>query len=341
MRIFCLDLHIGPVRDFKTIVQSVRPDIEIVVWNLSGHMWVFGETTSSVDIISNATDWFDFDETLIQKFQDRYDSFLSEFDAFFVAHAFSTLMVYEKYNKPIYCWNTCRYDLPFNFVHKNPAMLDPYHQCIRRLHTAGLLRGFANNLADQEYIRLGTGVTLPLLPTLGDYTGIVHRPTVNKFLWYSDQPAPFMLPNLLALKQQGYSWSSLGSYRGIIHIPYEISTMSIAEHYTAGIPIFVPSKAFLKQLWVNGAPWQSMSAYWGKSAPRYFDGCHTMNFWIDRADFYNNEWMPYVYTFNSYSQLTTMLQTFRDETREKRLDWLKTRRVRVLNAWKECLHTMD
>lgn len=337
MRIFCLDFHIGPVSDFKRILAEIRPDTEFVIWNLSFHTWVLGESPANVDVIRGAQDWFTFDSNMIQRFQERYDSFLSGFDAFFVAHAFSMLMVYEKYNKPVYCWNTCRYDLPFNFIHKNPSMLEPYNACIRRLHESGHLRGFANNLGDQAYFRLGTGVMLPLLPSLGEYAGIVHSPTTNRFLWYSDRPMPLMIPNYLAPKQRGFTWKSLGAYRGIIHIPYEISTMSLFEHYASGIPIFVPSKSFLKQMWVSGVPWQSMCAYWGSSAPACFSECQQMDFWIDRADFYNPEWMSYVYTFNSFHHLQQLLRTFQDPWYSDRMAFIQTRRNRILEGWKTCL----
>ena len=39
------------------------------------------------------------------------------------------------------------------------------------------------------------------------------------------------------------SWEHLYSYRGIIHIPYNISTMSIFEQKAAGIPLFFPNKS--------------------------------------------------------------------------------------------------
>ncbi|MCJ7767674.1 hypothetical protein MUP79_04735, partial [Candidatus Bathyarchaeota archaeon] len=36
--------------------------------------------------------------------------------------------------------------------------------------------------------------------------------------------------------------------KGIIHMPYECSTMSIFEQYSANVPLFFPSKSFLKEL---------------------------------------------------------------------------------------------
>ena len=47
---------------------------------------------------------------------------------------------------------------------------------------------------------------------------------------------------------QNYKWEDLYKCKAMLHLPYEISTMSIFEQYSANIPLIFPSKVFLKKL---------------------------------------------------------------------------------------------
>jgi hypothetical protein len=107
-----MDAHIGVSSDLKNIFLGIDPNIDIVEWNISDHNWVLDRKMCVPEIINRDT-WQYLDSDKIKKFQDKYDNFLKGFDGFITGHVLAFSMIYEKYNKPIYSSNTCRYDLPF------------------------------------------------------------------------------------------------------------------------------------------------------------------------------------------------------------------------------------
>lgn len=326
MKLFALDLHISVIADIKDILK----DHEITEWSLSGHNWVFGRQPANPDVI-NRSNWKELTPDRIRAFQDRYDSFLSQFDGFIVGYATSYCMLYEKYDKPIFGVTACRYDIPF-CVTKDKETREQYHTCLQRMLEKKQLHIVANNKADQEYFRLGTGFTIPILPSLCRYTGMKHNPVHPTFMWYSDAVDMPKHP-LITARPEVFEWSDLCTYRGIIHLPYEVSTMSMYEQYQAGIPMFLPSKILLKMLWKTGSRWQSTSPYWDGQEPPELEPTRSMQFWIDRADFYDSDNMRGIYFYETFYDLFKMLQNFTDPLRSERLAWIAERETKTVEAW--------
>lgn len=319
MKAFCMDVHISVIADFK----SANPDINVTDWCLSGHHWVMNRRQDSPEYI-NAQTWKHLNMGMIQSFQDKYDSFLSQFDMFIVCHCASFAMIYEKYNKPILMINSCRYDLPFCFT-KDFEMLTHWHTCLERLNKKGLLTIVSNNRADQEYTRIGTGINPLYLPSLCLYTNTQYRPTKTTFLCYSGSTISHPLITQKAELGDGYSWNEIASYRGIIHFPYEVSTMSMFEQYTAGCPLFFPSKQF----WKSIQSIQSTSAYWGNDIPIWLKSFRNPETWIELSDIYTLFSSPNTYYFDSIEDLYKLLETFQYRE-DSRTDYI----ARVQQGWK-------
>lgn len=301
-----MDLHISVIADFKNIF----PDIDITDWSLSGHTWVFKTHKHNHKHINEST-WINITINMIKQFQTEYDGFLQSFDGFICGHPNGFIPIYEKYNKPIIMINTCRYDLPY-CISKNYEMLKFYNDCIKRIHEKGLLIAVSNNKADQKYTLLGCNILTKHIPSLCAYTGIRYNPTRTTFLCYTGN-----LPNhpLITKRSElgsSFQWSDIGNFKGIIHIPYEISTMSMFEHYSAGIPLFFPSK----QLMLEKYNVTSISEYWGKHLPSEYNQMSTQSAWIDMADYYNVFNTPNIYYFDSFEHLIILLETFiwKDDT---------------------------
>lgn len=293
-----MDVHISIIEDFK----KNCPDIEVIDWCLSGHAWVM-KRPQDCPLHINASTWRSLNPTMIEAFRKQYDGFLRTFDVFIVGYASCFAMIYEPYGKPILMMNAVRYDVPFCWT-GDRVMLHAYHDCLRRLHDAKRLHSVSNNKADQLYLQLGCGLTSQFLPSLCLYTGIRYAPTRDTFLVYSGKTPPH--PLITQKPAQHFEWSDLGTFRGIIHIPYEISTMSMFEHFSAGLPIFVPSKTF----WKATPAIQSMSAYWGDRAPNRFDPLRDPSVWIDHSDVYTTFSSPNTHLFDSFEHLFAILEGF-------------------------------
>ena len=123
-------------------------------------------------------------------------------------------------------------------------------------------------------------------------------------------------------------------FKGIIHFPYEASTMSIFEQISSEIPLFFPSKIFLKYLWENKIIHNQMN-YWSNCIlPPYLESTKNIKFWIERADYYELEGYYY---FNSIEHLFHMLTNFKDELYEIRTEFIKKRKLNTVNAYKNIL----
>ena len=294
-----MDLHISVIEDFKNLF----PEFDITHWCLSGHAWVFDRITKFPDIINPKT-WQQIDNQMILTFQNRYDDFLKSFDGFVCGHPNVFAMIFEKYNKPIILLNSCRYDIPFCWSRKLDV-LQQYKECLHRLENKKLLIAVSNNKADQLYTKIGCGINTHYVPSLCAYTGMKYKPVKNSFLCYSGNVDHQLITKKIELGRN-YKWEELCKFKGIIHFPYEISTMSMFEQFTAGIPLFFPSKQFM----LKNIDIQSISAYWSNSLPENLKQFSDKSVWIENADFYNVFQSPNVYIFESIPHLITLLETF-------------------------------
>lgn len=314
MRFFNLDLHISVISDLKNILVPLGH--EVFNWSLSGHNWVFGREVDNVEIIT-AQNWRDIDDTVINNFCRKYGDFLSTMDCFIVAFPMCFAMIFERYNKPIIALNCVRYDHPFCKPSK-VEMRHKLHECLKRLYQNKLLHVISNNYADLDYFRLGNPtIESRYIPSLCLYTGLGYPKNGNRFLVYQQQNENVVPVHPLLVKRSQighFKWDTIMQFRGIIHIPYEATTMSIFEHISSKIPLFFPSKSCLKTLCESGAVY-FQSDYWrvleNVDTPEDLKDTRSFDFWIDRADFYTLEGYYY---YDSIPHLMQMISEFSEDT---------------------------
>jgi len=331
-----IDLHISVIADIINVFKLVDENIQIEDWSLSGHVWVLNKQQKNLDIITPNT-WTYLNMNMINSFQEKYDTILNSFDGFICGHPNSFILLFEKYNKPIYVINTCRYDMPFCW-NNNYIMIEELHKCFVRVQDKKLLTFISNNKADNEYFKLGNPtITTKIIPSLCLYTNMCWNPKItnNLFLLYSGS-LPNNMNNMIINRSQlgRYNWDILMVFKGIIHFPYEVSTMSIFEQISSEIPIFFPSKKFLKYLWDNNLTHDQMN-YWSHHKhgiiPNYLNSTLDYDFWIEKADYYDLEGYYY---FDSYDDLFKLLSNFKDDLYEVRKEFIRKRKIKVINDYK-------
>jgi len=332
MKLFNIDLHISVIADIKDICKRVCPEIEIIDWSLSGHTWVFKKSRTNVNVLSQES-WKSLNLELIEKFQEEYDTFLQSMDGFIVCHPNSFALLFEKYNKPIIVINSCRYDMPYCW-NKDIGMISELNNCFSRLQDKNLLTFISNNEADNKYFRMANpDIKTYIIPSLCQYTDMCWNSSkkYDKFLVYTGKIPSHELLVTRGELGQAYSWQSLMNFRGIIHIPYEASTMSIFEQVSSGIPLFFPTKSFLKELWQTSQIKQMN--YWN-NPPSYLLETKTDKFWIENADYYKIEG---IYYFNSFEELFKILETFTDPLQSIRMKYIQKRNEEVYTLFKHIL----
>ena len=323
MKLFNIDLHVSVIGDMKNIFADLGHEVED--WSLSGHAWVFGRERSNIDVI-NHNNWRLIDKNMADSFYNRYKDELDKYDAFVVTHTPCFSMLYERFNKPIIVVCSTRYEEPFSsdmikWKKFNNFLIDGVDK--------GRIKLIANNKYDKKYTETFLDRRVELIPSLCEYTKAAYTGINKKFLYSSKYKTKIDLPRDVSLVDKdlelgpGYSWQDLFSYSGIVHIPYNASTMSIFEQYTANVPLFFPTMKFLTDLRSKNYDKGVMSELsWNQVfqlppgsiiGPMYEDPNNYLNNqvlmkWAELSDFYDQESMPHIQYFDSFEHLGHILR---------------------------------
>ena len=350
MKFFNLDLHISVIADLKYIFHNLGHTIDN--WSISGHAHIMGEPTKDVEFINQHT-WRMIDDNLVNNFYDRYKDELSGYDGFIVTHTPCFSLLYEKFNKPIIVVASTRYEEPFS---DDMIKWSKFNRYLQNGIDEGRIIPIANNKYDKKYTELYTQRSWQHVPSLCEYTEAKYTGEKENFLYSSKFKRIPTIPELLDKQVEfpgGYDWQQLANYKGIVHVPYNVSTMSIFEQYTSNIPLFFPSAKSLSSLreafpdngilsetsWnqVHGLPPNS-ALFCGIEDPNNYISLSSIMMWIHLSDFYDIDNMPHIQYFNSWDHLKEILKTTDlKETSLKMKSYNKIRKERVYNIWKQIL----
>jgi len=352
MKIFNLDCHISVIADLKQIFEGLGH--EVTSWSVSGHNWVFDRNPNEVDVINQHT-WMSLDKNMCDSFYERYKDELLVYDAFICTYPLTFSMLYEKFNKPIVLQIPIRYEVPF---HNDENKWNYFNEYLRNGIDKGIIIPVSNSEYDKKYFEFFVQRECKLIPNICEYTGANWNPIIDKFLYSSRLPIKF--DNSIVVDKSSlykYKWQDIANYKGIIIIPYNCSTMSIFEYYTSNIPIFCPSKDFMKQLHKKHQNFVLTELTWNKTFglpsgsiidcdrtndPNDYNNFDIMNNWIDFSDFYNHDWMPHIVYFHSFDDLISkMKNTDLKEVSMNMFEFNKMRKIKIYDMWKKILNKID
>ena len=357
MKFFNIDLHISVIADIKKIFTDLGHEVDD--WSLSGHAWVFGRQRKHIDII-NHTNWTSIDEKMCDAFYDRYSKELQKYDGFIVTHTPCLSMLYKKFDKPIIVVCSTRYEQPF---FSNMIKWKKFNNYLIEGADRGKIILLANNKYDKRYTELFLNREVKLIPSICDYTDSKYTGKNSKFLYSSKfKPQEVLKRNeLLTDKNEelapGYSWKELFSYSGIVHIPYNASTMSIFEQYTANVPLFFPTLEFLSFLRgkyysqgvMSELSWNQVFSLSSHSVigpmfddPNNYLDNNKMNEWTKLSDFYDAENMPHIQYFKSFEHLNYLLKTSDLEKISKNMQEHNiTRKMEIYKKWQQVIQNIS
>ena len=189
-----------------------------------------------------------------------------------------------------------------------------------------------------------TNIDWKYIPSLCNYTETKYNNKKNNYILFSKNKSINGLINKDYLGK--YRWSDLYEYNGIVHIPYNYSTMSIFEQYAANVPLFFPSKKYLTNLFVNKQAMTEISflqvfkkqpedllEVYGN--PNLYNNLNIFCDNIDLCDYYNQEWMPHITYFDSDEHLNDIfkninLQDITIKMQNKNIE----RKENIIKLWK-------
>jgi hypothetical protein len=159
---------------------------------------------------------------------------------------------------------------------------------------------------------------------------------------------------------KGYLYQDLGYYRGVVILPYQVSTMFLFELYRLNIPLFCPSKDLLIQwhrrspdfMWERIYGWPERFPGKAKSGNDVIDTAtlsadppdpnsntpQSFAHWIQFADWYS---LPHIILFDSFEDLLHKLKTTElFEVSEKMREYNRQERERLLEYWTQHFHRL-
>jgi hypothetical protein len=353
MKFFNLDCHISVIADLKKIFEDLGHSIDSK--SISGHNWIFGKNPDQIEVI-NSNNWWNLDQKLADDFYNTYKEELSEYDGFVLTYPPSFSMLFEKFEKPIIIQIPIRYEVPF---HNNQNNWIKFNNFLRKNIDKNIIFPVSNSLYDKKYFEYFVEKDCNYIPNICEYTKSKYDPINKKFLYSSkldiNLGSEFFNKKLLGK----YDWQDLANFKGIVLIPYNCSIMSIFEHYTANIPLFVPSINFMLELFKehknNGVlselTWNQVFNLPSGSIlfnnkknddPNDYNNTENIRRWIELSDFYNQEWMPYITYFDSFDDLKYKIKnTDLDSISNKMEEFNLKRKNLILDKWKDLLNRLS
>jgi hypothetical protein len=223
-----------------------------------------------------------------------------------------------------------------------------------------LIIPLANNKYDAAYCEYFTKRKWQVIPSLCEYTASSYTGGNSKFIYSSHFKRFFwdrQLVNKERVLKKGYQWQELADFKGIVHIPYNASTMSIFEQYTANIPLFFPSFDFMKTLRkkyyqqgvLSELSWNqviktssgSVLSEVDEQDPNKFIDNEVMMNWVKLADYYDTEMMPHVTYFDSFRHLKKLLKNSPlKQISAAMVVANKQRRELIYSSWRKIVNTL-
>ena len=113
-------------------------------------------------------------------------------------------------------------------------------------------------------------------------------------------------------------------FRGIIHLPYAWSTLSLFENLQNNLTYFIPSKKFLFEL-------SSKYNYW-------FQNINFLNKYIDCCEFYDVDNKDYINYFDNWDDLKNKINQLNFEEFRKKCDiWKEIHTNKYTERWKRII----
>jgi hypothetical protein len=348
MKFFNIDLHISIIADMKKIFTTL--DHEVRDLSLSEHTWVFNRKKDSVPMLDNGRWMHLTPEQFSYEFQQYKDTpMIKESDAFIVTYPPTFSLLYRFLDKPIIINNPIRYEWPFSFRKRD---WNYFNDFLRRGVDDGQIILVANNLYDKYYMEHFIEREVDHIPSICDYYETYYEENDSNFIYYSRDRISEFTNTKISYKDdlfKQHTHHDLVKFRGIIHIPYQISYMSIFEQYTSNIPLFFPTKELLLDLykskkynvlkevsWNNyfNQPNKSFIEYKQKYDPNDYLDIDAVEQWIQYSDFYDEDWMPYITYFSSLSEINDLVEQIDVNTISKKMSIFNLeRKKRIHMMW--------
>lgn len=316
---FNLDLHIGVIPDLEKEILAQGGDL--VRWSLSAHNHLVDGLSDSPHPVRhvNANTWKDLGETDIgQKFSRRYAKFISSFSGFIVTYSPTFAELFKDSVAPILIMAATRYETPFT---SNRNRWAKFNEFLSQQVATDRLILCANNQGDADYIHYFTGLVPRVVPSVCEKEGLrwtggsERRVIIGRVPGLVERIQHESGGRFEAVSVLGepYAWEDLLDCAEVLVLPQNISTMSLFELATAGVPVVIPDKKWMVELVrsypgllseLSFAALEKISCVGlAEDDPTNWQSEKYLDWWLDRADFYDAQLMPNVRLASNLEEL--------------------------------------
>lgn len=302
MNFLSIDQHIAVCSDVRYIFNQLGHTVTEM--SLSGHAPIIGKIQHKIDMLSGDEWGNSIRGRKFKEFADRYGKHLEKYDGFLCCYPPIFAMLYKHIDKPIIIDIPIRYECG---AECDAELWEEFNDYLREGVDSGKITLVANNRYDKHYAENFIKKPIVHIPSLCEYSGMSYNPINELFIYYSDvvreDKSGRMIKKHNALKA-GHAWQCIADFKGCIHYPYNISTMSTFEQYTANIPLFFPTEDYLLKLWENDQhvltqiSWKQQVPDGEPNSeikcasvydPNNYNDKETITSWIKYADFYSDD----------------------------------------------------
>ena len=384
------DFHITPIADLKYLFREFG--IRVIDKSFSGACRSMHTCANDTKAINggNAYHVGSYPERLSRQMFDAYkdDAEFKSVDAIVCFHPIATCQLYAPFNKSLIMISSTRYEhgqsdaenwLRFNYFLQLAAH-NPRH----------VIGG--NSVYDADYIKYFTDVDAVYIPSfcgqiaarynasgakrrseflLGHSHASLHKDTywggglvwgeMRQWIEEAQKASKDEAVRKLVLKGISelyghYEYQDLANHPAIVHMPYQVSVMSMFEQYRMNVPLFYPSLRFLTQLQMAYAPVseRTWARVYGKGQSAQSDILahpnawvpdpnndrdeQAIQYWLAKSDFYVK---PHIQYYDSWADLLVQLTTTDLEAVSRRMAEENARvEAKLRRQWKGLLMRM-
>jgi hypothetical protein len=344
VKLYGIDCHVATREDHRTLFKKLGHDFRS--FSISGHTWVVDESpvVTGTDLKAGLRGIIGGDT--VARFQDEWARYFQDenFDAFVVSYPPAFALLFEGLGKPVIMHIPIRYEHPWTHDWKR---WETFNQKLRDGIDKGWIIPVANSVYDQKYFEGYVGRKCHYIPSVCSYFPKSRTGTGKGWVsWSHDSTGVPGINDRRVAFGDRYPWSRVVSLRGVVWIPYNVSIMSLFEHYWADLTVLVPSLKLLMDLYRQGKVLQQYS--WARMAgspaalpwtkgeipdPNDYRDMSAVMHWAKLSDFYTKG-MPHIQQFNSMDELALRVGARYTNQRKLQTQDNVDREAWSLNEWK-------
>ncbi|KAK2144348.1 hypothetical protein LSH36_766g03157 [Paralvinella palmiformis] len=330
------DYHVTPIMDIRSLLSPVG--VRVIDKSLSSYCKSVGTCAKDLRVITRENG-MRLTPDIIREFFAAYhnNSDIKQVTTFVCTLPISMCEAFLPFNKSLLIIATLRYEQ----TKQSAQQWLQFNELLIKISQGVTNVIAANNLYDVKYLEYFTGLKPVLLPNYCAYLSNSYDAKRREFLvtpihsteLYDQFFADF--DNAVLKHDTGdltifplremypqYQFSDLAAHPGIIYVPYQVSMVSLTEHYRMNIPLFFPSLSLLTRwhmkyqvvrlrTWdgynmkrANGSVIRGVMP--GVPDPNNDYDEESVKYWLQFADFYR--W-PHIVYFDSVDDLVKKLHT--------------------------------